>query len=63
MRTNVVIDDRVMRRALRHGGYRTKRAAIEAGLRLLAQVSAQRKIRGLKGRISWKGDLAEMRRD
>ncbi len=63
MRTNVVIDDELMSRALKSGGYRTKRAAIEAGLRLLVQMNSQKKLRKLKGKVDWEGDLDEMRRD
>ena len=63
MRTNVVIDDQLMERALRSSGCATKRAAIEAGLRLLVQFHSQKKLRDLKGKIAWEGDLAEMRRD
>lgn len=63
MRTNVVLDDRLMSRALRSSGCRTKRAAIELGLRLLVQVNSQKKLRSLKNRINWKGNLEEMRRD
>ena len=63
MRTNVVIDDKLMARALRSGGYRTKRSAIEEGLRLLVHVNSQRKLRRLRGKIRWEGDLGAMRRD
>lgn len=63
MRTNVVIDDKLMSRALRSSGCRTKRSAIESGLRLLVQVNSQKKLRTLRGKISWEGDLEEMRRD
>ena len=63
MRTNVVIDDDLMARALKSGGYRTKRAAIEHGLRLLVQINSQKKLRKLKGKIHWEGDLEVMRRD
>ena len=63
MRTNVVIDDRLMGRALRIGRYGTKRSAIEAGLKLLVQVSSQRKLKDLRGRIHWEGDLESMRKD
>ena len=63
MRTNVVIDDRLMGRALTAGQYRTKRSAIEAGLKLLVQVGSQRKLKDLRGKISWDGDLDTMRRD
>jgi Arc/MetJ family transcription regulator len=63
MRTNVVIDDQLMERALHFSGCRTKRAAIESGLRLLVQHHTQMKLRTLKGKIAWEGDLDEMRRD
>ena len=63
MRTNVVIDDDLMSRAMRSSGCRTKRSAIETGLRLLVQVSSQKKLRSLKGKITWEGDLEAMRRD
>jgi len=63
MRTNVVIDDKLMRQAMESGNYRTKRKTIEEGLRLLLQVNSQKKIRELKGRIHWEGDLEEMRGD
>ena len=63
MRTNVVNDDKLMARALRSSGCRTKRSAIESGLRLLVQVNSQKKLRTLRGKITWQGDLEEMRRD
>jgi len=63
MRTNVVIDDELMSRAMRTSGCRTKRSAIESGLRLLVQVNSQKKLRDLRGKITWEGDLEEMRRD
>ena len=62
MRTNVVINDELMARALKSSGCGTKRAAIEAGLRLLVQVACQKKLRKLKGKVAWEGDLAAMRR-
>jgi Arc/MetJ family transcription regulator len=61
MRTNIVIDDRLMEQALRATGLGTKKAVVEAGLRLLVQVRGQTGIRRLKGRIAWQGDLAQMR--
>ena len=63
MRTNVVIDDKLMSRALRSSGCRTKRSAIESGLQLLVQVNSQKKLRTLKGKVTWDGNLEEMRRD
>ncbi len=61
MRTNIDIDARLMRQAMRTSGARTKRAAVEAGLRLLVQTRAQTGIRRLRGRIAWDGDLAASR--
>ena len=63
MRTNVVLDDELIARAVESGGYRTKKSAIEAGLRLLVQLNAQQGLRRLKGKVQWEGNLEEMRRD
>lgn len=61
MRTNIEIDDRLMRRAMRSSRSRTKRATVEAGLRLLIQTRAQASIRRLRGKIRWDGDLHNSR--
>ena len=61
MRTNVVIDDSLMRAAMKSGRFRTKRAAVEAGLRLIRQVHGQGRIRALRGKVRWEGDLRAMR--
>ncbi len=63
MRTNVEINDELMARAPKRGGYRTKRSAIEAGLQLLVQIKSQEKLLSLRGKVPWEGDLDEMRRD
>jgi Arc/MetJ family transcription regulator len=62
VRTNIEIDDGLMRQAMRSSGARTKRAAVEAGLRLLAETHAQGSIRKLRGKVKWEGDLAKLRR-
>ena len=62
MRTNIDIDDALMRRAMRCSGARTKKATVEAGLRLLAQTHAQGSIRGLRGKVAWDGDLTRSRK-
>lgn len=62
MRTNVVIDDRLMQSAIRATRLTTKRAVVQAGLRLLVQVHAQTGIRRLRGKVIWHGNLNEMRR-
>jgi Arc/MetJ family transcription regulator len=61
LRTNIDIDDRLMSQAMRRSGARTKKAAVEAGLRLLAQTHAQGSIRRLRGQVQWEGDLAQSR--
>jgi len=61
MRTNIDIDDRLMRQAMRRSGTRTKKATVEAGLRLLAETHAQGSIRRLRGKVRWHGDLNQSR--
>ena len=61
MRTNVVIDDNLMESALKVSGLRTKKDAIEEGLRLLVQTRSQSKIKELRGQLKWTGNLDEMR--
>lgn len=63
MRTSIVIDDKLMADALKASGARTKREAVELGLRSLLQLSRQGEIRRLKGKVKWAGDLDAMRRD
>ena len=63
MRTNIVIDDKLMRDALRATGLKTKREAVEQGLRTLLRLGKQSEIRRLRGKLSWQGDLNTMRRD
>jgi Arc/MetJ family transcription regulator len=61
MRTKLVIEDDLMRKAMRPKGPNTKRAVVQAGLRLLVQVKAQTGIRRLRGKVRWEGNLEEMR--
>lgn len=63
MRTNVVIDDDLMAEALKVSGVKTKRQAIEEGLRLLVRTRRQARIRRLRGALEWQGSLDDMRRD
>jgi len=63
MRTNVVIDDQLMKDALKLSGFRTKKDTIEAGLRLLVKFSSQAKVKSFRGKLRWSGDLYKMRTD
>jgi Arc/MetJ family transcription regulator len=62
MRTTIEIDDRLMREAMRHSGAQTKKATVEAALRLLIETRAQLAIRSLRGKVRWEGNLNESRR-
>lgn len=62
MRTNIIIDDNLMQQTLQATGIKTKKEAVEQGLKLLLQKSQQQKIRKLRGKLNWEGDLAEMRK-
>lgn len=55
MRTNIEIDDDLMEKALRAGPFKTKKEAVEAGLRLLARQSAYREILKWRGKLQWEG--------
>ncbi len=61
MRTNIDIDDQLMRQAMRYSGARTKKATVEAGLRLLVETHAQQAITRLRGKVRWQGDLNQSR--
>ena len=62
MRTNIEIDDHLVQEAMRSTGARTKKAAVEAGLRLLVQTHGQAELRALRGKVRWEGNLEESRR-
>lgn len=61
MRTNIEIDDKLMKEAMRSANTKTKRETVEAGLRMLIQIKGQENIRKLRGKVKWEGDLDEMR--
>lgn len=61
MRTNIVIDDKLMSDALKATGLATKKEAVELGLKTLIQLKKQEGIKKLRGRLKWEGDLDEMR--
>lgn len=63
MRTNIVIDDKLMQDTLRSTGLKTKREVVELGLRTLLRLQQQAQARRLRGRLAWEGDLAAMRTD
>ena len=63
MRTNIVIDDKLMAEAIKLSQLKTKKAVVETGLRLLIQIKKQERIKDLRGKLNWGGDLEKMRLD
>jgi len=63
MRTNIVIDDELMSSVMQLTGVRTKREAVEMGLKMLLKLQQQENIRNYRGKLDWSGDLSELRTD
>jgi Arc/MetJ family transcription regulator len=63
MRTNIVIDEKLMKETLRLTGLKTKREAVELGLRTIVRLRKQQEIRRFRGKLPWHGDLDAMRTD
>ncbi len=61
MRTNIEIDDKLMSDALKATGLKTKKEAVELGLKTLIKLKKQERIKRFKGKLEWSGDLDEMR--
>lgn len=61
MRTNIEIDDELIHAAMQVSGLKTKRAAVEEGLRLLIRLKRQADVRSLFGKVRWEGDLDKSR--
>ncbi len=63
MRTNIVIDDKLMSESLRLSGAKTKREVVDLALRTLVRLGKQSQLRNLRGNVQWQGDLDRLRRD
>jgi Arc/MetJ family transcription regulator len=63
MRTNIVIDDKLMKAALKATGLKTKREVVELGLRMLVGLARQAEVKKYRGALPWEGDLDAMRTD
>jgi Arc/MetJ family transcription regulator len=61
MRTNIEIDDQLMRQAMRVTDLRTEKAVVEAALQLLVKTRSQAGLRDLRGKVKWEGDLSQSR--
>lgn len=62
MRTNIVIDEELMKKGIRYTGLKTKKDVVNFALRELIQRKERKDILSLKGKLHWEGDLEEMRR-
>ncbi len=63
MRTNIVIDDKLMALALESTGLKTKKEVVEEGLRTLIRIKNQSKLKSFRGKLHWEGDIEKMRLD
>ncbi len=63
MRTNIVIDDKLLADAIKATGAKTKREAVELGLAALVRLGKQARISEFRGKLKWRDDLDRMRRD
>jgi len=63
MRTNIVIDDKLMTLALKSTGMKTKKEVVEEGLKTLIKIKNQSKLKALRGKLQWEGNIEKMRAD
>jgi len=63
MRTNIEIEESLIREAMKVSGLTTKKAIVEEGLRLIISLKKQEGIKSLRGKVKWEGDLDKMRTD
>lgn len=63
MRTNIVIDEKLIADAISASGARTKKEAVELGLKALIQLKKQETLKGFRGKLKWRDDLDRMRLD
>ena len=61
MRTNIVLDDELVRKAQEITGIKTKKEVIKEALSTLIRLREQEKVRALRGKIKWEGNLGEQR--
>ena len=61
MRTNIDIDQELLRQASEIAGTRTKRATVEYALQELIRRKRRQAILAMRGTVEWQGDLEETR--
>ncbi len=60
MRTNIVLDDELIERALQVTGLKTRREVVHEALRTLIRLHEQAEVRALRGKLKWEGDLHDV---
>lgn len=63
MRTNIEIDDELMKKALKYSNLRTKKEVINEALNAYVKYQMRLKLLSLQGKVKWVGDLDKMRRN
>ena len=63
MRTNIEIDDKLMKATLKATGLKTKREVVDFALREVLRLKKQAELKKLRGKFHWEGDLEQMRLD
>jgi len=61
VRTNIVLDVKLVEAGLEATGLRTRRELVDFALRELLRHDQQKRLLALKGKVTWEGDLEEMR--
>ncbi|RLA79067.1 MAG: type II toxin-antitoxin system VapB family antitoxin, partial [Deltaproteobacteria bacterium] len=61
MRTNIVLDDELVKEGLRLTKVKTKKELVNLALRELVQRRKRKKLLEMEGKVEWEGDLEEMR--
>lgn len=58
-RTNIVIDERLIKAGLRASGLKTPQELVDYALRDLLRRESQKRILELKGKVHWEGDSSD----
>ena len=61
VRTNIVLDSKLVEAGLKATGFKTRRQLVDFALRELLRHKQQKKLLSLKGKVTWEGDLETMR--
>ncbi|MEQ9424209.1 MAG: type II toxin-antitoxin system VapB family antitoxin [Cyclobacteriaceae bacterium] len=62
MRTNIVLDDQLIAKALSFSDQKTKIGVIEEALKLMVRIKSQERVKKFRGKLKWEGDLNELRK-